>query len=60
MGTLLLQLVEVVIGIRSDGHRISQTIEAIVATSCLRVGLADQESIDAAAARAADPIGTLE
>lgn len=60
LGTLLLQLVEVVIGMRSDGHRISQTIEAIVAAACLRVCLADQERIDESAARAADLIATFE
>jgi AcrR family transcriptional regulator len=60
LGTLLLQLVEVVIGMRSDGHRINQTVEEIVASACLRVCLADQTRIDAAAARAADLIGTLE
>ena len=60
LGTLLLQLVEVVIGMRSNGDRINQTIEAIVAASCLRVCLADQECIDGAAARAADLIGTFE
>lgn len=60
LGTLLLQLVEVVIGMRSDGHRISQTVECVVAASCLRVCLADQERIDEAAARAADLIGVFE
>lgn len=60
LGVLLLQLVEVVIGMRAAGHRINQTIEAIVAASCLRVCLADQGRIDGAAARAADLIGSLE
>ncbi|MFE3997195.1 helix-turn-helix domain-containing protein [Nocardioides sp. YIM B13467] len=60
LGTLLLQLVEVVIGMRSRGHRITPTIETIVAASCLRVCLADQARIDEAAARAADLIGPLE
>lgn len=60
LGTLLLQLVEVVIGMRSDGHRINQTIEGVVAASCLRVCLADQERIDEAAARASDLIGVFE
>lgn len=60
LGTLLLQLVEVVIGMRSDGHRINQTIEAIVAASCLRVCLADQARIDDVATRAVDLIGALE
>lgn len=60
LGTLLLQLVEVVIGMRSNGHRINQTIEAIVAASCLRVCLADQAGIDEAAARSAELIGTFE
>lgn len=60
LGTLLLQLVEVVIGMRSDGHRISQAIEGVVAASCLRVCLADQELIDQAAARASDLIGVVE
>ena len=60
LGTLLLQLVEVVIGMRSCGHRITPTIEAIVAASCLRVCLVDQSRIDEAAARAADLIESLE
>lgn len=60
LGTLLLQLVEVVIGMRSDGLRIDQSIEAIVAASCLRICLADQTRIDEAATRAADLIGALE
>lgn len=60
LGTLLLHLVEVVIGMRSDGHQINQAIEAIVAASSLRICLADQASIDAAAARAADLIGAIE
>lgn len=60
LGTLLLQLVEVVIGMRSHGHRINQRIEAVVAASCLRVCLADQARIDEAAARAAELIGALE
>ncbi|MET8520831.1 helix-turn-helix domain-containing protein [Nocardioides sp. NPDC004968] len=60
LGMLLLQLVEVVIGMRSDGHRISQIIEGVVAASCLRVCLADQERIDEAASRAADLIGVFE
>ncbi|MGH3975592.1 MAG: helix-turn-helix domain-containing protein, partial [Pseudonocardiaceae bacterium] len=60
LGTLLLQLVEVVIGMRSCGHRITPAIEAIVAASCLRVCLADQSRIDQAAARATDLIGSFE
>lgn len=60
LGTLLLQLVEVVIGMRSHGHRITPAIETIVAASCLRVCLADQARIDEAAARAAALIGPLE
>lgn len=60
LGTLLLQLVEVVIGMRSHGHRITQAIEAIVAASCLRVCLADQALIDEAAVRSAGLIGSLE
>lgn len=60
LGTLLLQLVEVVIGMRSCGHPITPAIEAIVAASCLRVCLADQARIDEAAARAANLIGCLE
>ena len=60
LGTLLLHLVEVVIGMRSRGHSINQTIEAIVAASCLRICLADQTCIDAAAAQADELIGTLE
>ncbi|MEU0312041.1 hypothetical protein [Nocardioides sp. NPDC006273] len=57
---LLLQLVEVVIGMGSDGHRISQISEGVVAASCLRVYLAGQECIDGAAARAVDLIGAFE
>lgn len=60
LGTLLLQLVEVVIGMRSCGHPITPAIEAIVAASCLRVCLADQACIDEAAALAANLIGSLE
>ncbi|MFI5622731.1 TetR/AcrR family transcriptional regulator [Nocardioides sp. NPDC051685] len=60
LGTLLLGLVEVVIAMRSEGHSITPSIEAIVAASCLRICLADQTSIDAAAARAADLIGAIE
>lgn len=60
LGTLLLQLVEVVIGMRSDGHQITPTIEAIVAASCLRLCLANQTDIDKAATRAGDLIGALE
>ncbi|WP_241248174.1 TetR/AcrR family transcriptional regulator [Nocardioides turkmenicus] len=60
LGTLLLHLVEVVIGMRSDGHLITPTIEAIVAASCLRICLADQTSIDEATTRAADLIRSLE
>lgn len=60
LGTMLVHLVEVVIGMRSDGHPITPSIEAIVAASCLRVCFADQTRIDAAAARAADLIGANE
>lgn len=60
LGTLLLQLVEVVIGIRAQGHRITESIEAIVAASCLRACLADQPCIDAAAARATDLMELVE
>ena len=60
LGTALLHLVEVVIGMRSEGRRITQTMEGIVAAWCLRVCQADQARIDAAAARAADLIGALE
>lgn len=60
LGTLLLQLVEVVVGIRTQGHRITESIEAIVAASCLRVCLVDQARIDEAGARAADLIGAVE
>ncbi|MFE7227003.1 TetR/AcrR family transcriptional regulator [Nocardioides sp. NPDC057577] len=60
LGTLLLHLVEVVIGMRSDGHSITPTIEAIVAALCLRICFADQASIDAAAARVAELVGALE
>ncbi|WP_406020354.1 TetR/AcrR family transcriptional regulator [Nocardioides sp. NBC_00850] len=57
---LLLQQVEVVIGMRSEGHPITPTIEAIIAAACLRSCLADQASIDEAARRAANLIGSLE
>lgn len=60
LGTLLLQLVEVVIGMRSRGHQITPAIEAIVAASCLRVCLADQAGIDEAAAKAGELIGSLK
>lgn len=60
LGTLLLHLAEVVIGMRADGHQITPSTEAIVAASSLRICLADQASIDAAATRAADLIGALE
>lgn len=60
LGALLLQLVEVVIGMRSSGHRITLTVEGIVAASCLRICLANQTDIDKAAARAAELIGALE
>ncbi|MER7559075.1 helix-turn-helix domain-containing protein [Nocardioides sp. NPDC126508] len=60
LGTLLLQLVEVVIEMRSNGCQITQTIEAIVAASCLRICLADQTRIDEAASRAADMIGAID
>jgi AcrR family transcriptional regulator len=60
LGALLLQLVEVVIGMRSHGHRITPAIESIVAASCLRVCLVDQARIDEAAARASDLIGSLK
>lgn len=60
LGTLLLQMVEVVLGMRSNGCQITQAIEAIVATSCLRICLADQTRIDEAASRAAEMIGALD
>lgn len=60
LGRALLQMVEIVIGMRADGLRITPTIEAIVAGWCLRVCLADQTHIDEAAARAAELIGALE
>lgn len=60
MGTVLLQQVEVVIGMRSEGQPLTPTVEAIIAATCLRSCLADQTSIDEAAARAADLIGALE
>lgn len=60
LGTSLLQQVEVVIGMRSEGHPITPIVESIVAASCLRICLADQAVIDEAAARAADLIGALE
>lgn len=54
LGSLLVEQVEVVIGMRSQGHPITPTVEAIVAASCLRICQADQPRIDKAAARAAD------
>lgn len=60
MGELLLEQVEVVIRMRSEGHQITPPIEAIIAATCLRICLADQASIDEAAARATDLIGTLD
>ena len=60
LGTSLLQQVEVVIGMRSDGHPITPIVEGIVAASCLRICLADQTAIDEAAARATALIGSLE
>ena len=60
LGDLLLELVEVVIGMRSNGHRINQNIESIIATSCLHACRADQSRIDKAAARAGELVGSLE
>jgi AcrR family transcriptional regulator len=60
MGTLLLEQVEVVIRMRSEGHPITALVEAIIAATCLRICLADQASIDEAATRAVDLIGSLE
>ncbi|MFI5627210.1 helix-turn-helix domain-containing protein [Nocardioides sp. NPDC051685] len=60
LGKQLLQQVEVVIGMRSEGHPISSSIESIVAASCLRICLADQTRIDEAASRVADLIWALE
>lgn len=60
LGDLLLELVEVVIGMRSNGHRINQNIESIIATSCLYACGADQSRIDKAAARAGGLVGSLE
>lgn len=60
LGDLLLELVEVVIGMRSNGHSINQNIESIIATSCLYACRADQSRIDKAAARAGELVGSLE
>ncbi|MGY0387931.1 TetR/AcrR family transcriptional regulator [Nocardioides sp. WG-D5] len=60
LGTLLLGLVEVVIAMRSEGHTMTPSTEAIVAASCLRICLADQACIDVAASRAAELIGAIE
>lgn len=59
LGTLLLQLVEVVIGVRTHGHPITPAVEAIVAASCLRICQADQSRIDAAAAWASELMRSL-
>jgi hypothetical protein len=55
-----LEQVEVVIRMRSEGHPITALVEAIIAATCLRICLADQASIDEAATRAVDLIGSLE
>ena len=60
LGDLLLELVEVVIGLRSNGHRISEGIESIIATSCLQACMADQARIDDAAAKAGELLKSLE
>lgn len=60
LGKLLLQQVEAVVGMRSEGHPITPTVEAIIAAVCLRICLAGQASIDNAAARAADLIVAIE
>lgn len=57
LGSMLLHQAEVVIGMRSEGRRITPAIEAEVAAGCLRLCLVvDQARIDEAAARAADLI----
>ncbi|MDQ4113786.1 MAG: TetR/AcrR family transcriptional regulator [Actinomycetota bacterium] len=60
MGELLLEQVEVVIRMRSEGHPITPRVEAIIAATCLRICLADQAGIDEAAIRAADLIRAIE
>ncbi|MFD4323584.1 TetR/AcrR family transcriptional regulator [Nocardioides sp. NPDC058538] len=60
LGDLLLQFVEVVIGMRSNGHRLNQSIESIIAASCLQACLADQTRIDEVAASAGDLLEFLE
>lgn len=60
LGGLLLELVEVVIGLRSNGNRINQNIESIIATLCLQTCLADQTRIDEAATKARQLLGHLE
>lgn len=60
VGDLLLELVEVVIGMRSNGNRIDESIESIIATLCLQACLADQTRIDEAAAKAGELLGYLE
>lgn len=57
LGTLLLQLVEVVIGMRSSGREIDEATTAVIAGGCLRVCGATTDRIEAAAAAAADLIG---
>lgn len=60
LGDLLLELVEVVIGMRSNGHPINQSIESTIAASCLQACLANQTRIDEVADRGRELIGTLE
>lgn len=60
LGKQLIEQVEVVIGMRSEGHPITPSIESIVAATCLRICLADQTRIDEAAEWAADLIAAFE
>ncbi|MFI5627537.1 TetR/AcrR family transcriptional regulator [Nocardioides sp. NPDC051685] len=59
-GALLMQLVEVVIGMRTDGDRIDDLCAAAVASSCLRVCGAGDDVIEAASCAAFDLIGAIE
>ena len=57
---LLAQLVEVVIGMRTDGESIDDMSAAAIASSCLRSCGADDDVIEAASCAAFDLIGAIE
>lgn len=60
LGDLLLELVEIVIGMRSRGHQITPRLETLIGMVSLWVCEAGQTSIDRAAAEAAELISALE